>query len=109
MYGITIDTLDNPGWRVRLDLAYTDSSSPTLQLSKLSHPQGVSHIVGELESYLRAERVEQQVWGYNTPKPRLGAAWQARSREVMEGRVREHRNSHQRTHPRDADYGQVIG
>ncbi len=38
-YGITIDTLDNPGWRLRIDLASTPQAGVTLNSTKVERSE----------------------------------------------------------------------
>lgn len=38
MYGITIDTLDNPGWRVRIDLCETRYRN--MKMTEIEHDNG---------------------------------------------------------------------
>jgi len=38
-YGITIETLDNPGWRVKIDLAYTELADQPFQIVDRLEPE----------------------------------------------------------------------
>jgi len=38
-YGISIDTLDNPGWRVKIDLKGTKAEKRTLDWVKIDHSE----------------------------------------------------------------------
>ncbi|MFP9468948.1 immunity 53 family protein [Pectobacterium brasiliense] len=49
-FGISIDTLDNPGWRVKIDLAETSlTDKPFTATSRGKHPEGSDWIFCKTE------------------------------------------------------------